>query len=173
MTSTLRRNILKLFIKSGLQIAPDALDYILGLENPLEETETIIHQSNTSVAPSVFSRDYIEGLLSARAKMPESPGIDEGSTNVMFLEDSSSPLEETEWSINIVKNPTLESVGSAGTVEDFLALFNDRFHRIKRIYMSRIDTQGAISPQAARNRRDDARHRKAMNREGMRTQKRP
>ncbi|MHA1588531.1 MAG: DNA-directed DNA polymerase II small subunit [Candidatus Thorarchaeota archaeon] len=172
MTTTLRRSILKLFIKSGFQIAPDALDYILNLENPLEAAETVIHQSDSSVAPPVLSRDHIEGLLSTRTEIPESHDIDEGSMNVILPESSSSSPEETEWSINVVKNPTLESVGSAGTVDDFLALFNDRLRRIKRIYMSRIDTQGAISPRAARNKRDDARHYKAMNREGMRTQKR-
>jgi DNA polymerase II small subunit/DNA polymerase delta subunit B len=146
---------------------------MLDLEDPLEAAETVIHQSNTSVAPPVLSRNHIEGFLSTRAEMPESHDIDEGSTKVVLPEDSSSPPEESDWSINVVKNPTLDLVGSAGTVEDFLALFNDRFRRIKRIYMSRIDTQGAISPQVARTRRDDARHRKAMNREGMRTQKRP
>ena len=130
---------------------------MLDLENPLDAAETVIHQSNTLVSPPVLSRDHIEELLSKRTEIPESQDIDEGSTNVILPEDSSSPPEETEWSINVVKNPTLESVGSAGTVDDFLALFNDRFRRIKRIYMSRIDTQGAISPQAARNRRDDAR----------------
>jgi DNA polymerase II small subunit len=74
-------------------------------------------------------------------------------------------------SYRIIKNPSADLVGSAGTVEDFLSLFNDRFRRIKRIYMGRIDTQGAVSPATAKLRKDDARRRKALKREGMRSQR--
>ncbi|MFX1483333.1 MAG: metallophosphoesterase [Promethearchaeota archaeon] len=145
MTSSIRRNVLRLLIESGFQITPDALDYILGQDSPIDTVESVLLRNTPENHPHILSKPYVESLI-----------------------------EETlEWDFHVEKNPERDVVGSEGLVEDFLALFRDRFNRIKRIYMNRIDTQNAVSPYTAKLRKGSARARKAMSREGMRTTARP
>ncbi|MFX1559445.1 MAG: DNA-directed DNA polymerase II small subunit [Promethearchaeota archaeon] len=177
MTSSIRRNILKLLIESGFQVAPEALEYILHLETPIETVKSILITDIARKHPPVLSRPYVESLVKGQGPeiTPEDetePTVDD---NVSTLHERSSLTvsdDETGWSFRIAKNPDPEQVGSEGTVEDFLALFRDRFNRIKQIYMSRIDTQNAVSPHVAKLRKDPAKQRKAMTREGMRTARR-
>ncbi|MFW9868090.1 MAG: metallophosphoesterase [Candidatus Thorarchaeota archaeon] len=140
MTSSVRRDVLRLLIESGFQITPDALEYILNQESPMNAVETVLLVDTDGELPQVLSKSYVESLI-------------EGIT----------------WDYRVEKNPEQDLVGSEGTVEDFLSLFIDRFNRIKRIYMGRIDTQNAVSPYIAKLRKESAKTRKAMNREGMRT----
>jgi len=125
--------------------------------------------------PPVLSRPYVESLVEGRIfEIPyrEEPEASEDEPDREEIETAPShPVADVEagWSFQIVKNPEASQVGSGGTVEDFLALFIDRFNRIKRIYMSRIDTQNAVSPQTAKLRKDSAKQRRAMTREGIRT----
>jgi DNA polymerase II small subunit/DNA polymerase delta subunit B len=178
LTTSIRRNVLKLLIESGLQVAPEALEYILHLETPIETVKSILIADKTGKHPPVLSLLYVESLIEGRifetvhkeesevfVDEPEREQIESSLPNSVFD-------DEPEWSFRIEKNPEAAQVGSEGTVEDFLALFTDRFSRIKRIYMSRIDTQNAVSPQIAKLRKDSAKQRRVMAREGIRTSSR-
>jgi DNA polymerase II small subunit/DNA polymerase delta subunit B len=159
-------------------VAPEALEYILHLDTPIETVKSVLIADADGKHPPVLSRFYVESLIEGQS----SDITQEEETDVNMDEhetespDTPPPLfvsdDETGWSFRVEKNPDHEQVGSEGIVEDFLALFRDRFNRIKRIYMSRIDTQNAVSPFTAKLRKDSAKARKAMNREGMRTSRR-
>jgi len=159
-------------------VAPDALDYLLLLDTPIETVKSVLINGTIGEHPPVLSRPYVESLI--EGKKPVSEPEEEEEAQVSEPEPISTEPEqsltvfdeESGWEYRIEKNPDPEQVGSEGTVEDFLALFRDRFKRIKQIYMSRIDTQNAVSPQAAKMRKDSAKQRKAMTREGMRTARR-
>lgn len=176
MTSSIRRNVLKLLIESGLQVAPEALEYILHLDTPIETVKSAIIADAAVKHPPVLSRSYVESLIEGQSSDTVPVEELETTTEKSEITPPEKPVpvsdDDTEWSFRIEKNPGPEQVGSEGTVEDFLALFRDRFNRIKQIYMSRIDTQNAVSPQIAKLRKDSAKHRKAMTREGMRTSSR-
>ncbi|MFW9793061.1 MAG: metallophosphoesterase [Candidatus Thorarchaeota archaeon] len=144
MTSTVRRDVLKLLIESGLQITPEALDYIVDQESPLDTVKSVLLVDTPEDHPSILSKEYIESII-----------------------------EGVRWDYIVEKNPEQNLVGSEGSVEDFLELFRDRFNRIKKIYMGRIDTQNAVSPYTAKLRKESAKARKAMSREGLRTAARP
>ncbi|MGY5855114.1 MAG: hypothetical protein RTS72_00850, partial [Candidatus Thorarchaeota archaeon] len=161
MTASIRRNVLKLLIESGLQVAPEALEYILHLDTPIETVKSVIILDAAVKHPPVLSRPYVESLIEGQS----SDTVPEEEVEVTVEEPevtvSETPLppvsnDDSEWSFRIEKNPDPEQVGSEGTVDDFLALFRDRYKRIKRIYMSRIDTQNAVSPQVAKLRKDSA-----------------
>ncbi|MFX0107731.1 MAG: metallophosphoesterase, partial [Candidatus Hodarchaeota archaeon] len=179
MTLTERRLLLKRLIKSGYQVSPDALDYILSLETPSSVVDAIIEVSTSIEGPNVLSRDYIVKLLEGpeskesvqEIPSPTEPVVEKKSHRLQVQPESVSDIKD--WAITILKNPQLDSVGSAGTVEDFLALFHDRFQRIKQIYLSRIDTQTAISPSAAKATSGAARRRRAMGREAQRSRRPP
>ncbi|MFW9836267.1 MAG: DNA-directed DNA polymerase II small subunit [Candidatus Thorarchaeota archaeon] len=176
MTSSIRRSILKLLIESGLQVAPEALEYILLLDTPLETVKSVLITKSIENHPSVLSRPYVESLIEGRKPdhIVEEEELIPIAQPVQVLSEAVEPIvvsdEETGWIYRIEKNP--DQVGSEGTVEDFLALFRDRFDRIKRIYMSRIDTQSAVSPQVAKLRKDSAKQRKELTKKGIRTTKR-
>jgi len=62
----MRRNILALLKESGFQITPDALEFILNLEFPLETVESVILVKNPAESPSILSKEYIESLIKGR-----------------------------------------------------------------------------------------------------------
>ena len=159
-------------------MAPEALEYILHLETPIETVRSILLTQTPKEHPPVLSRHYLESLIEGQGSktIPEEEierlvDEDEVKTQEKMLSQTKSD-DEFGWSFRVEKNPSQDQVGSEGTVEDFLALFRDRFNRIKQIYMSRIDTQNAVSPQIAKQRKDSAKQRKAMAREGIRTTQR-
>ncbi len=157
-------------------MAPEALEYILELDSPIETVKSVLIEDPAAKHPSVLSRPYVESLIEGQD--PEVPpeeevkSVEQEPAPSETAPPSLSPEDDTEWLFRIEKNPDVEQVGSEGTVEDFLALFRDRFNRIKQIYMSRIDTANAVSPQVAKLRKDSAKQRKAMTKEGMRTSRR-
>lgn len=175
LTQAERRNLLERLVQSGLQISPDALDYVLSLEAPSLAVDSIITGRTKTAYPSVLSRIFIEKLLSGDPQESESsleqlesyqieefPGpIDQG------------PSEEQDWPIRILKNPDKASVGSEGSVDDFLALFTDRYKRIKRIYAGRMDTQGALSPAVAKTKTSDSLRFESLAKRGQRRKKPP
>ncbi|MFX1578948.1 MAG: DNA-directed DNA polymerase II small subunit [Promethearchaeota archaeon] len=175
MTSSVRRNVLKLLIESGLQVAPEALEYILLLDTPLETVKSVLITDKAENHPPVLSLTYVESLIEGKSPAIELASVTVNKSESATPEPQQSPTiadEETGWEYRIEKTPMPEQMGSEGSVEDFLELFRDRFNRIKRIYMSRIDTQNAVSPQVAKLRKDSTKQRKAMTREGVRTTRR-
>ena len=157
----MRRNILAILIKSGFQITPDALDYILDLETPLQTVELVISSKRESESQPILSREYIKALIEFS---PSESSFVESQADLSIFEEESDEAPTTEavtqalendddWQFRIEKNPDQVSVGSEGTITDFLALFQDRFMRIWNIYKARIDTQNAVFPSEAKRRR--------------------
>ncbi|TFG32329.1 hypothetical protein EU527_10415 [Candidatus Thorarchaeota archaeon] len=156
MTASVRRNILALLIESGLQITPDALDYILTLQAPIEKVESVILSKIKNDGPVVLSREYVSSLfenpISTKETLEITP-ITSSELKVRGQKKGTSQQTAIDWDYTIEKTPDIIKVGSEGIIEDFLKLFVDRFERIKRIYMARIDTQNAVSPKVAKTRK--------------------
>ncbi|UCH05389.1 MAG: metallophosphoesterase [Candidatus Thorarchaeota archaeon] len=174
MTQADRRALLKKLIKSGIQISPDALDFLLGLEAPMSVVDSLVGQRNASAHPSVLSREYIaEWLTGENEKRDSTPTVTHIESFSEEIEPESEPHHiEADPLIRIIKNPTYDTVGSKGTVDDFLALFRDRFHRIKRMYASRVDTHDALSPAAIEAKQKAAAGRPTRVSEGQRAPRR-
>lgn len=130
---------------------------------------------NPDESPSVLSKEYIESLVERREidtepnessiELPDEPPIESPEPEV---EEVSS-----EWHIRIEKSPTDEAVGSEGTIDDFLLMFRDRFERIKKMYMARIDTQKAVSPSVAKMRKNPTKRTTRMDGDGSRRRRPP
>ena len=175
MTSSIRRNILSRLIESGFQITPDALEYLLDQEFPMETVESKILVKNPAESPSVLSKEYIESLIEGQEAIPQLtellPVVHDEDPEP--LQDAEPEIITSEWDFRIEKSPGDESVGSEGTIDDFLALFRDRFERIKKIYMARIDTQNAVSPSVAKMRKSPARRAGPMDGDGAHRRRPP
>ena len=174
MTSSTRRNILTRLIESGFQITPDALEYILELDSPLETVESMILVKSPSESPSVLSKAYIESLVEGREVIskPIETSIEPPDEPAPSLEPELEVVS-SDWQFRIDKSPSDENVGSEGTIEDFLLMFRDRFERIKKMYMARIDTQKAIPPSVAKMRKNPTKRTTPMDGDGSRRRKPP
>ncbi len=180
LTSLDRRSILTRIINAGFQITPDALDYIMSLPSPIAIIENLIQEcisddSCTMISPMTIT-DYLgkqsESEIYDAVEIEDSSEQEPLPTD-LSINDTDIPQPTSDERILILKNPQYDSVGSSGTVEDFLALFKDRFKRIHKIYMNRIDTSTAISPKLAFTRKEEARAYKALSREGGKRRRRP
>ncbi|MHA1771134.1 MAG: DNA-directed DNA polymerase II small subunit [Candidatus Thorarchaeota archaeon] len=168
MNPATRKTVLKMFIKSGLQIAPDALELISTLDTPIKWANTIIQSNIDVISVPVISRSYIEKIVLRRA---EQEPVDESTTQITSVmtehdlhDTKTMQREPSQETIRIIKSPSIDMVGSLGQVEDFHELFIDRFHKIKKIYMGRIDTRNAIPIRAAIMRKKDSFRIKALKR---------
>ncbi|TFG33388.1 hypothetical protein EU528_00115 [Candidatus Thorarchaeota archaeon] len=142
-------------IESGFQITPDALEYLLDQESPLETVESKILIRNPAESPSILSKEYIESLVEGHEPVQESiePLLVISDELPESFPEAEPEIVTSEWDFKIEKSPMDESVGSEGTIDDLFQLFRDRFERIKKIYMARIDTQNAVTPSVAKLRR--------------------
>jgi DNA polymerase II small subunit len=160
-------------MRLGLQIAPDALDHLMSMTAPDEAIEELVRKTNLQQHPTVISLEYLTALLEGR--LPKSQTSAKTRIDQIIEQREQDQVEVVEESqfhtIDIIKNPNKESVASEGTVEDFLALFNDRFRRIKQIYMRRVDTRDAVSLSTLRERRSDSRQRELLAKEGVRSRR--
>jgi len=141
----------------------------------LETVESKILVKNPTDSPSVLSKEYIESLVEGRELISqpiEPPPIvqDEPPES---LPDSEPEAIPSEWDFRIEKSPDYDSVGSEGTIDDFLAMFRDRFERIKKIYMARIDTQNAVPPSVAKMRKNPTKRAGPMDGDGARRRRPP
>lgn len=181
MTSAVRRNLLERLIKSGLQVTPDALEFIMNQESPKQVVESLISEWGLPRAGGVLiSREHVQSCIFGPASSAESGRTpadtirpDDESGGAETLLEYSGKNEHISPLIEILKNPTLAAVGSAGTVDDFLSLFTDRFQRVKRMYMGRVDTRGAVPIEMLKQKRGDARHQKRLSSAGVLTESLP
>ena len=71
----MRRSILTRLIESGFQITPDALQYILDLESPLQTIESVILVKDPNETPSILSKEYVESLIEGHKVVSEQEEI--------------------------------------------------------------------------------------------------
>lgn len=146
----------------------------MNLEFPLETVESVILIKNPTESPSVLSKEYIESLIDGRDTFsnPIEP-LTEVHDEHPEPPDSEPVTITSDWQFRIEKSPDYDSVGSEGTIDDFLAMFRDRFERIKKIYMARIDTQNAVSPSVAKTRKSPTKRTGPMDGDGSRRRRPP
>ncbi|RDE16658.1 MAG: hypothetical protein C4K49_04685 [Candidatus Thorarchaeota archaeon] len=168
MTSTVRRSILERLIRAGLQVTPDALGYLLSADSPLELADSIIQSMDSASSPVVLTREYVQScidrtapeVIDDQAPLVLMSGPDSGPSAAADAAAPPAPDTDSVHSIQVLKNPAASMVGSAGTVDDFLALFTDRFRRIKRMYMGRVDTHDAVSIEVLKQKKISPRRRR-------------
>lgn len=117
---------------------------------------TVAMMDNTETCTEKSGTACVDGAIVAS----------EETENEAHEQDKEEPQQTDRTPIRKIKNPTLDSLTAEGTIEDFHALFLDRFERIKSLYSRRVDTQGALSLSAAKSLRYEAYRRKALRKGG-------
>jgi len=141
----------------------------------LKTVESVILVKSPTESPSILSKEYIKSLIKGHDtfSQPIEPPTEVHDELPEPLSDSELTTIAHDWQFRIDKNPDDEAVGSEGTINDFLQMFRDRFERIKKIYMARIDTQNAVSPSVAKLRKSPTKRSGPMNSDGERRRRPP
>ncbi len=143
----------------------------------MQLVDMILSRVKQNSVSTVLSKSDLANLLESTRVLPQKKSKSKTQKETTIIEEPpeapSYDIEQPDNKISVVKNPTFDEVGSSGSFEDFLALFTDRFNRIKRIYTSRIDTRNALTPGAAKEHKHDAQRWKALAREGGRRDRPP
>lgn len=142
----------------------------------METIESLILVKNPDEGPSILSKEFIESLIEGREVVIEPKEellLEIPDSHPELLLDPEPETIPSKWQFRIEKSPSNETVGSEGIIEDFLLLFRNRFDKIKKIYMARIDTQNAVSPSAAKKRKSPARRVGPMDGDGSKRRNPP
>jgi DNA polymerase II small subunit len=149
----------------------------MGNEAPMQLVNMIISRTKQTTVSTVISKSDLAAFLRSEHIPPQEKSKSETRKESALIEERpeepSHDVEKPTNKISVIKNPTFGEVGSSGSFEDFLALFTDRFDRIKKIYTSRIDTRNSLTPGAAKKHKHDAQRWKALAKEGGRSSRPP
>ncbi|TFG09844.1 DNA-directed DNA polymerase II small subunit [Candidatus Thorarchaeota archaeon] len=172
MKSSDRREVLRRLLDAGLQVTPDALDYVLTHTSSSGMIDEIVRRRDAfEDVPVVGTEDFVR-FFERNGELDSATDTIEANQSTERFQ-ALSEHERAKWNYEIVKCLTPDSSGSSGDVEDFLMLFRDRYHAIERIFRSRLDTRGAISPSKAKEAKFFASRNRALSRKGERTQRAP
>ncbi|TFF87062.1 hypothetical protein EU519_00445 [Candidatus Thorarchaeota archaeon] len=173
LRSSERRAVLRRLLNAGLQVTPEALDYVLAQPSSEGMVDEILRGRTAFESLAVIAIEDFERFFSR---------IDDDTETTMDSDQSdhspegSEGLAESEsflWNYEVIKSLDHDNSGSSGDVEDFLMLFLDRYRAIEKIYRRRLDTSRAISPGEAKRAKSIANQNRALSRGGERTQRAP
>ncbi|RLI33474.1 DNA-directed DNA polymerase II small subunit [Candidatus Bathyarchaeota archaeon] len=148
MTGNLQEAVKKLQ-EAGYQLSLEGFNRLKSLNgrvDPLKVAEKILEAAREKA----LSLPFVDASLVEEAVKKLEPAREE---TVLSFEPSGKPVfrplaREYEAEIEVLKDPTGETA-SKGDVESFLKHFRDRFERLKRILMQRLDCRDASSLQEA------------------------
>ncbi|MFX1452861.1 MAG: hypothetical protein ACFFCM_18635, partial [Promethearchaeota archaeon] len=147
-----KKEIIEKVLDSGLEITPDALDYLSFQNNPINFLnnliETLKKMSNNPVFITIaLIKQYIS----------ETPNIDKKSNDeqieIPIRSDFKNEVKDIEADIEIIMDPTGRLYGK-GQVEDFKDLFRSRYKKIYSLLMERSDINGSTSILEAKKIKD-------------------
>lgn len=127
-------------MESGYQLGPDALQLLKTVENPIKLMDSMLSTLETTTEkPLVLTAAMLEEAeAKSLPKEEEPPRILTSKTPGRVV------AREVEPQIEIIQDPT-GSIGTRCEAEDFLAYFQDRYKRIRTIFMrERSDAIGAL-----------------------------
>jgi DNA polymerase II small subunit len=153
------KKAVELSIAAGYQLNKDAfelLSLIAGTEDPAEIVDKAIRQlQSLEQRPFFIERGFLEQLLKSAEPPKEIAGPAVGNepqsseeTQAHETTGGGIPFhayaKEIESDVSVLEDPGA-SLGSNGTVEDYLGYFQDRFRQIERLLRQRIDVKSAAS----------------------------
>ncbi|MFX0138422.1 MAG: DNA-directed DNA polymerase II small subunit [Candidatus Hodarchaeota archaeon] len=147
-----KKEIIEILLNSGLEITPDALDYLSFQNNPVNFLNKIIEKLKRMSNNSVFiTLDLIKQLISEKKYIDAK--LDDEKRIISEKSSFESKVKDIEPDIEIIKDPTGRLYGK-GQVEDFRDLFRSRYKKIYLLLMERSDVKGSTSILEAKKLKD-------------------
>lgn len=132
-------------IERGYQLTPAAFKIINESENPLETISLLINKiSATSGLPPVLDVEVISSLINTQKDIsPPRPELNHNGQIATSLKPLPVARDAVE-KIKILFDPTGKSY-STGRTEEFIKYFQNRYMKIKKIFLSRKDMNDVIT----------------------------
>ena len=134
------QDALRTLLKAGLQVSPDALNYLSLQPDPSRLAfKTLEELYKRQEKPLIITRVILEGIMPAAH--PKQFRIISSNE---ISEPASVRLDDVRASLEIL-SPLYETSSSPGKLEDFVAYFRDRYQRLMKLFRVRKDAQESIT----------------------------
>src|SRR3990170_2220908 len=139
---------ISLAITGGTQLDKQAFDFlqdVLQTTDPVELMEETLKKIDTlPQRPLFISRNFLEEVI--KELLPKKvEAKTEAKTDVSA--SSTTPFhawaQDVDADIKVIEDPT-EKIGETGTLEEYLEYFQDRFRKLRKILVHRMDTRDAM-----------------------------
>lgn len=149
----------ELTLAAGYQLNREAFEFlnvILTTEDPAEfMNRAIKHLEELGQKPFFIERNFLEQMMEAKrpteeivSELPENHFQQQTKEQMPQMTGSKMPFhpyaKDVDADINIIDDPSTKFT-SSGTIEDYLAYFQDRFRQTEKLLRQRIDVKSAAS----------------------------
>ncbi|MHA1835993.1 MAG: DNA-directed DNA polymerase II small subunit [Candidatus Odinarchaeia archaeon] len=134
--------ILNMLFDRGYQITPKAFQIIKKASNPIKIVSKILNSiENSNNNSFIIDEDLINTAINSTF-LKKGPS-EEHTAIFTELQTPEIGAKVIKKDLQIILDPTGKSY-STGKTEEFLKYFQDRYNKIKKIFMSRIDMKNVI-----------------------------
>lgn len=145
------QSAVRTLLKAGVQLSPDAVSYISLQPDPIQvASKTLEELGRRERRPLVVTRDILEEIL-PRSTSPHFQIVNFEDTNNI----ASNRINEVSVSLEVLSE-LYENCSSEGKLDDFVAYFQSRYEKMKRLFRARKDSMDAITVKDASGAREDA-----------------
>jgi DNA polymerase II small subunit len=129
-------------MEKGYQVTPDAFDLIKKEIDPLQTINDIIEKISKDIrTPVVLDKNIINSLINKKKETEINETVCLSELNQIEPAILKTRAKKNNLDFKIIFDPTGKSY-STGKTEDFVKYFQDRYERIKKIFLLRNDMQG-------------------------------
>ncbi len=147
-----KKEIIEILLNSGLEITPNALEYLSYQKDPINFLTDFIEKLNKMDKNQVFiTLDLIKQIISEKNEIDIK--YEDKETEVPKKTHFESEVKNIKADIGILRDPTGRLYGK-GQVEDFRDLFRSRYKKIYLLLMERTDIKGSTSILEAKKLKD-------------------
>nr|MDO8134289.1 DNA-directed DNA polymerase II small subunit [Candidatus Njordarchaeum guaymaensis] len=134
------QNAVRTLLRAGVQLSPDALSYLSLQPDPIEvASKTLEELGRRETKPLVITRNILEEMVPRSAPSHFRIVDFDDSNNLAF-----SSAGEVAVSLEVL-SPLYEDSSSEGKLDDFIAYFQNRYEKMKRLFRARKDSMEAVT----------------------------
>lgn len=138
------QNAVRTLLRAGVQLSPDALSYLSMQPDPIEvASKTLQELGRRETKPLVITRNILEEII-PRSALSHFRIVDFDDLNTLTL----SSVSEVAISLEVL-SPLYDDCSSEGKLDDFIAYFQNRYEKMKRLFRARKDSMEAVTVKEA------------------------
>ncbi len=147
------RVVISRVLKAGYHLDLDAFDFLCAIsktKDPITVAEAILKKlSNNNQKPFVINKSMLKEVAGETYPQAEEIETTTNSHPDQFLSTGKSHrfqphAKNINSQLKVIEDPT-DEISSAGSIEEYLGYFKDRFEKIQKLLRQRMDSRDATS----------------------------